>query len=181
MKQLVFEIVRQKWRVLCILLTLLLLNTALAVMVNSYQLPSLAELQSKWNSLRRQYAGIGKVDASTLHQQAAADLEKLKAQIPEKREFARILCELYETAASCAVDVGAVTYKPLQVKEEDLLSYQLTFSVNGSYAAVKSYLADLQKNQELLVVDSVSFSNSDLYLENVVMDLHLTVYLRGGA
>ncbi len=44
--------------------------------------------------------------------------------------------------------------------------------------AVKSYLFDLQNNQELIVVDSVSFSNKDLYSENVVMDLRVTVYLR---
>jgi hypothetical protein len=56
----------------------------------------------------------------------------------------------------------------------------LSLSVSGGYAAVKSYLSDLQSNPELIVVDTVTFSNSDLFVENVVMDLHLTVYLREG-
>jgi len=105
----------------------------------------------------------------------------VKGKIPEKRQFARVLSDLLEAAASSGVGVGAISYKPLQIKEEALLSYQLSLSVSGGYAAVKSYLADLQGNPELIVVDTVSFSNSDPFVENVVMDLRITVYLREGA
>lgn len=181
MKQYVFEIVRQRWRFLCVIMSLLLLNVTLGAVVSSYQLPSLADLQTRWSNLRRQAARAGQVDAATLHHQGSADLEKLKVRIPEKREFARVLSEIYESAASSAVEVGAISYKPVLIKEEALLSYQLSFSVDGGYAAVKSYLSDLQKNPELIVIDTVTFANSDLFVENVVMDLRITVYLRGGA
>ncbi|NTV48293.1 MAG: type 4a pilus biogenesis protein PilO [Geobacteraceae bacterium] len=181
MKQYFFEIVRQKWRLLMVILFLLLFNITLGIVVSAYQLPSLINLQIKWSDLRHKASLSGQLDPTTLHQQGSADLEKLKASIPEKRQFARVLSDLLEAAASSAVEVGPLSYKPLQIKEEALLSYKLSFSVSGSYAAVKSCLADLQKNPELIVVDSVSFSNNDLYVENVVMDLHLTVYLREGA
>lgn len=181
MKQFFYEIVRQKWRLLSIILTLLLLNVALGVVVSSYQLPSLADLQSKWSILRQKSAGAGKLDVTALHHQGAADLEKVKARIPEKRHFARVLSNLLEAASSSAVEVGAISYKPVQIKEEALLSYELSFSASGSYAAIKSYLADLQKNPELIVVNNVTFSNSDLFVEKVVMNLNITVYLREGA
>jgi len=181
MKQYVLEIVRQKWRLLSIILTLLLLNITLGIVVSAYQLPSLANVQITWSDLRRQTARAGVADAATLHKQGAADLEKLKERIPEKREFARVLSELLESAASNAVDVGTISYKPVPIKEEALLSYQLSLSVSGRYAAVKSYLSDLQNNRELIVVDSVAFSNSDLFVEHVAMDLRITVYLREGA
>lgn len=181
MKQYVLEIVRQKWRLLSIILTLLLLNVALGFIISAYQIPLLADLQMKWNSLRRQVALAGKVDAATLHQQGSADLEKLMAKIPAKREYARVLSDLMEAASVSAVEVGTISYKPMPIKEETLLSYQLSLSVRGSYAAVKSFLSDLQENPELIVVDSVVFSNSDLFIENVVMDLRVTVYLREGA
>lgn len=180
MKMYVLEIVRQKWRLLSVILALLLVNVAIGVFVSAYQLPSLMNLQTKWNDLRRKGVG-GHVDAATLHREGSADLEKLKARIPEKRHFARVLNELLEAAASSAVEVGAISYKPLQIKEEALLSYHLTFSVNGGYAGVKSYLSDLQKSPELIVVDTVTFTNTDLYIENVVMNLGITVYLREGA
>ena len=181
MKRYVSEIVREKWHLLSVILTLLLLSIILGVVVSAYQLPSLADLQIKRSDLRRQTARAGVVDAATLYQQASADLKTLTARIPEKREFARVLSELIESAASNAVEVGAITYKPVLIKEEALLSYQLTLSVSGRYAAVKSYLSDLQNNQELIVVDSVKFSNSDLFDEHVAMDLQITVYLREGA
>lgn len=181
MKQYVLEIVRQKWRLLGIILILLLLNGIIGIVVSAYQLPSLTALQNKWSDLRRQNARVGVADAATLYKQGSDDLEKLKVRIPEKREFARVLSELLESAASSAVEVGVISYKPVQIKEEALLSYQLSLSASGRYAAVKSYLSDLQNNQELIVVDSVAFSNSDLFVENVVMDLRITVYLREGA
>ena len=175
------EIVRQKWRLLSIILTLLLFNVITGVAVSTYQKPALAELQVKWGNLRHQIAQNGKMDASTLYQQGSADLITLNAAIPEKRHFTRMLSELLEAAAGNTVEVGAISYKPVLIKEEKLLSYQLSFSVSGRYAAVKSYLADLQDNPELLVVESVNFVNSDLFVENVVMDLRITVYLREGA
>lgn len=181
MKQYVLEIVRQKWRFLSIIMFLLLLNLTLGIVISAYQLPSLADLQTKWSNLRRQAAGAGQMDATALHKQGALDLEKLKVKIPEKRQFARVLSDLLEAAASSSVEVGTISYKPVQIKEEALLSYQLSFSVSGGYAAVKSYLSDLQKNPELIVVNTVAFSNSDLFVENVVMDLRITVYLREGA
>jgi type IV pilus assembly protein PilO len=181
MKQLMLEIVRQKWRFLSIILILLLLNVALVFVVSTYQLPILADLQTKWSSLRRSSAGAGQMDPAALYQQGSADLEKVKGKIPEKKQFARVLSDLLEAAAISGVEVGAISYKPQQIKEEALLSYQVSLSVSGGYAAVKSYLADLQGNPELLVVDTVSFSNSDPFVENVVMALRITVYLREGA
>lgn len=181
MKRYILEIIRQKWRLLGVMLLLLLLNVILAVVVSAYQRPLVADLQTQWSNLRRQAAQSGTVDAATLHRQGGADLEKLKERIPEKRQFARVLGDLFEAAASSAVELGPLSYKPERIKEEALLSYQLSYSASGSYAAVKSYLADLQKNPELIVVDSVDFSNSDLFAENVVMNIKLSIYLREGA
>ena len=181
MNEYVLEIVRQKWRILCVILALLLLNAGLGVVVSAYQIPSLTDLQAKWNTLRRQSAGTGQLDMTALYKLGLADLEKLNAKIPEKRQFARVLSDLLEAAANSAVEIGTISYKPVPIKEEALLSYQLSLSASGGYAAVKSYLADLQKNPELILIDSVAFSNSDLFVENVVMEVHLTVYLREGA
>jgi hypothetical protein len=52
-------------------------------------------------------------------------------------------------------------------------------SVGVRYAAIKSFLADLQKSTEMIIVDSMSISKRDLYEENVTLDLKLTVYLQG--
>lgn len=181
MNRILIEIVREKKAMLAVVLVLILLNAALMVFVGSYQAAALAAAQAKWSGLRRQAAAIGNADSAALYRQGTVDLEKLKTRIPEKREFARVLSDLFESAASSGVTTGAISYKPLKLKNEGLLSYQLLLSVNGSYAAVKSYLADLQKNPELIVVDDMGLSNNDLFTEHVIMNLSLTIYLREGA
>jgi len=178
MTRLIVEIFQQKRRLTSAILLLLLINLILAVVISAYQELALANLQTEWSALRRQTARAGQLDAVALYHKGTADLDKLKARIPQKEEFTRVLSELYEEAESSAVEVGSISYKPVPIKEEALLAYQLTLSVNGSYAAVKSFLADLQKRPELLVIDSVAFANNDLFVENVVMDLHITVFFR---
>lgn len=181
MNRILIEILRKKKFALAAILLLILLNAALMVLVGSYQTKALAAAQAKWSDLRRQAAAAGKADATARYRQTAIDLEKLRTRIPPRREFARVLSDLFESASSSGVTTGAVNYNPQKVKDEELLSYQLSLSVNGSYAAVKSYLADLQNYPELIVIDKVSLSNTDPFVENVTMDLGLTIYLREGA
>jgi type IV pilus assembly protein PilO len=180
MNLILLEIIRQKKILLLFILALIVINVALLVVIASYQEPALVTSRSKWNELRTRVARSGHADALTLYSRGKSDLEKLNTRIPPKREFARLLTELLESASNSGVTMGAISYKPLSIKDEALLSYQLALSVNGDYAAVKSYLSDLLQNPELLVVDGVSFTNSDLFVENVVMNLHVTVYLREG-
>jgi type IV pilus assembly protein PilO len=65
------------------------------------------------------------------------------------------------------------------IKENTALtSYGISLAVSGGYAAVKNFLADVQRQGELIVIDNMTMANSDPYEENVVMNLRLTVYLR---
>jgi len=181
MKLLLLEIIRRKRFMLLLILFLILANIALMTAVASYQVPALNASRSKWSELRNLVARAGNADAAALHSQGKADLEKLNSRIPPKLEFARVLSDIFEAASNNAVSTGAASYKPLSIKEVALLSYKLSLTVSGDYASVKSFLSDIQQNQELIVVDSVSLTNNDLFTENVVMNLDITVYLREGA
>lgn len=180
MNQIIIEIIRRKKALLVLVLALILANIALMVVV-SFQEPELTASRSKWSELRGLVARTGHVDTATMYQQGIKDLEKLDSRIPPKREFGRVLSELIETASDNGVVSGPLSYKPLSIKDESILTYQLTYSVSGDYASTKSYLSDLLQNRELVVVDSVSMSNGDSMTENVVMNLNVTVYLREGA
>jgi type IV pilus assembly protein PilO len=180
MKQALLELFRQKKRALSVLMVLIVLNIGLYVGTAGYIEPKIAASQTSWNDLRQRVAVAGKADVATVYRRGTDDLKKLATRIPAKREFPRVLGDILDAAASSGVVTGNVSYKPEAVKgRDDLLAYGLSMSVGGSYAAVKSFLADLQKNSEMIVIDGVSFSNNDLYEENVIMDLHLTVYLQG--
>lgn len=179
MKDAILEIVRQKKRLLIAIALLALLTVALFVAVDGYQLPEIVAAQMKWGDLRRQVVVAGRGDVTNTYKQGKIDLETLKGRIPPKRQFPRLLGDILEQAVSSGVATGPITYKPRVIKDEGLLAYELAMSVNGRYAAIKSFFADLRKFRELVVVDDFSLTNSDVFEENVTMDLHVTIYLRG--
>lgn len=179
MNQAILELIRQKKRTLIAALVLLVLNIGLYAATSGYLEPRIAVSQTAWTDLRQRVAVAGRADVATVYRQGVDDLKKLAARIPAKRQFPRVLGDILDAAASSAVVTGNVSYKPQSLKDQDLLAYGISMSVSGSYAAVKSFLGDLQKNSEMIVVDGISLSMSDFYEENVVLDLRMTVYLQG--
>ncbi|GFE61610.1 type 4a pilus biogenesis protein PilO [Geobacter sp. AOG2] len=179
MNQVIQEIVRQRQRILVVVLVLLVLNIAVLVFLKGYLASAISDTQTSWGDLRRRVAVAGQNDAATIYRRGKADLEQLRTRIPPKNQFPRLLGGIFDTASSDSVSVGAVNYRPSVIKDNPaLLSYGLSLSVSGSYAAVKNFLADMQKNGELIVIDGLTMANNDPYEENVVMDLHMTVYLQ---
>ncbi|MBK5273550.1 MAG: type 4a pilus biogenesis protein PilO [Desulfuromonadales bacterium] len=179
MNQVILELLQQKKRTLITIVVLLLLNIGLYAVSTGYLDPGIVTARTSSNDLRDRVAVAGRTDVASIYHRGTEDLKKLAMRIPAKRQFPRVLGDILDTAASNAVITGTVSYKPEIVKGRDLLAYGISMTVSGSYAAVKSFLADVQNNGEMIVIDSMSLSNNDLYEENVVMDLRLTVYLQG--
>jgi len=179
MNQALLELFHQKKRTLIVTLVLLVLNICLYAVSAGYLEPKVAASQASWSDLRQRVAVAGRADVATVYRRGVDDLKRLMVRIPVKRQFPRVLGDILDAAASSAVVTGGVSYKPQAIKDQDLLAYGVSMTVGGSYAAVKSFLSDLQKNSELIVIDDIGFSKSDLYEENVVLDLRLTVYLQG--
>jgi type IV pilus assembly protein PilO len=174
------ELYHQKRRLLIVLAALLVVNIGLYAALNAYLLPAIITSQASWSDLRQRVAVAGKSDVASVYRRGIDDLKTIATKIPAKRQFPRVLGDILENAVTSGVVTGAISYKPQVVKgQEELMAYSLTMAVSGSYAAVKSFLGDLQKSSDLVVVDGVSFANSDLFEENVSMDLHLTIYLQG--
>lgn len=181
MKTRILELLRLKRRPLIVVALLALVTLALSVAVDGYQAPKIAAAQTKWSELRRQVALGDHRDVASVYRQGGIDLETVRGRIAPRRQFARLLGEVLEQAASSGVITGPLSYKPRTIKEENLLAYAVTMSVSGRYAAVKSFLTDLLNSRELVVVEDFSMANNDFFEEKVVMDLHLTIYLREDA
>lgn len=175
------EIMRLKKWMLIAVAVCLLLNIGLLVWIDGYQSPAIASARMKWNDLRRRLANSGRESVENRYKQGKADLETLQTRIPPRRQFPRQLGDILESVASSGVVVGALSYKPQVIKDEHLLAYGVTISVQGRYAAIKSFLADQLRNRELIVVEGVSLTSSDPFEENVNMELQMTVYLQEGA
>jgi len=179
MNQALLELIQQKKRSLIVAVVLLVFNIGLYAVTAGYLEPKIAVAQASWSDLRQRVAVAGRADVATVYRRGVDDLKKLALRIPVKRQFPRVLGDILDAAASNAVTTGSVSYKPQAVKDRDLLAYGISMSVGGSYAAVKSFLGDLQKNGEMVVIDGITLTKNDLFEENVVLDLRMTVYLQG--
>ncbi len=173
------EIVRQKWQFLVVIFLFVVANSTISYLISAVQQPKIDELRAQWSELRRQSPKKQAVDLVTLHRQYTSDLAQLMDRVPAKGEFARVVGDLLESAQENSIEVSNASYKMVPVKEDTLKCYQLSFTGRGSYAAVKSYLADILRSQELIVVDSVAFVNSDHFSDTVSMNLRVAVFLRG--
>lgn len=160
---------------------LLLINGALSLFINNIQSPSLLAAQTRWNKLRQQAALMGKMDVNSIYKKSITDLGIIRTKIPLRRQFPKVLADIFEKASFHKVSVGKTTYKALVSKEQNLLPHEISLTVNGNYIQIKSFLTELLETDEMLVVDSLSLVNKDIYEEKITMDLRLTAYLREGA
>ncbi len=171
------EILRVRRKTLFLLLGFFLLNCALALYASVYQEPRLSLLRDEWTSRRRMSGGM-RQDRGASFDKGNADLARWRLMIAPKKDFARILADLRDLAGSNSVTVGSVSYKPEEIKGENLLSYTLGFTVTGRYGAVKSFLGDLGRFKEMVTVNTIALNNPKLTEEKVDLNLTLTVYLR---
>lgn len=172
------EFFKQKKKLLAAVIGLVLLNVLFFVAFTGVIEPRRVTAAQRYDELQRRSRAEGAADVSTLYKRGIEDLKNFTGRIPDKRQFPQLLGDLMEIALSSSVKVGKMSYKPQQLKEDNLLAYTLAMSVTGTYPAVKSFLADVQGKNELLAVEHASFANDDPYEESVLLDLKITIYLR---
>lgn len=153
---------------------------ALQVLINLYQLPKVERLQAEWMQLREQEGrGAALQDRETLYRNGLADLAKFRGKIYPKSQFARFIGELYDMAGKSNLELASITYKPTLAKEDQLLSYALTLTVNGSYAQVKRFIYDLGSGgSNILTIDSIAMTAGGSTAEAVQLQLTISSWFK---
>lgn len=178
--KLLLEIVRARLKSIVVLVTLLVVNVALACYALLWQAPRNEALQVRRNEQQRLLASGGG-DRSAVYRQGTTDLETFLTLVPPRKSFARVVGEILEMAQNSGLTVSGVTYKPQPLASGGLIDYSLSFSVMGKYAGVKSYFADLHRFREMVVVEQFSLAGGRATEEVVDLKLNLTVYLQAVA
>lgn len=172
------QIINARRNSFLIISILILINIGLYIYSSVFQGPQVALLQNKWSEKRLLAVGGGAfMDVAATYRQGTADLAAWRTRIYTKKEFARFIGELFETATNNTLKVGSITYKPQTIKGEDLLAYSIGFNVSGKYAAIKSFIADIERLREIAVIDNISL-NGKTTEESIDMRLQLTAYFR---
>ena len=171
------EIMQVRPKSIITLGALLIINIAVGVYVFFWQNPRNESLQTLRNEQQRLLASGGG-GINTNYRQGVTDLATFNGMVPPRKSFARVVGELLELAQNSGLTTSGLSYKPELAATSGLMNYALSFSVTGKYAAVKSYLADLQRFKEMVVVEQFSLSGGKTTEEIVDLKLHLTVYLQ---
>jgi type IV pilus assembly protein PilO len=171
------HIIKVRQNIFIFIFILIVINIGLYIYSSTYLEPHLVELQKKWSEKRLLAAGGPVLDATVVYRQGTSDLATWRERIYSKKDFARFIGDLFETATNNSLKVGAITYKPEPIKDEKLIAYSIGFNVSGKYAAIKSFIADIERFREIAMISNISLNGSATE-ESVDMKLQLTAYFR---
>ena len=169
------EIVRQRRRQLILLGCLLLVATAVYLLRVSVLQEKLVDARRDWAQQRTQLKQKTMQGKAELYDTAQLDFAKFTSRIPDKKEFARVIGELFEYADNNSLSIGSVSYKPVKTIN-GYLEYQINIDVTGRYGEIKSFLTDINQAKEIITVDEVKFNKGGkLFDDEVTMRAILTV------
>lgn len=178
--KMLLEILRVRKKSVIALAVLLVITVTLVVCLQVWLIPGTAALQVQRNE-RQRLLSTGGGDISAVYHQGTKDLATFGELVPSRKAFARVVGQLFELAANNNLTVSGVSYKPNHSSTNAVVNYTLSFSVVGKYAGAKSYLADLQRFREMVVIDQFDMAGGKATEENVDLKLNMTIYLRTGA
>jgi len=163
---------------LIVIFILVLVNIGLYIFYTTYLEPGLTGLQAEWSEKRLLAASGNLVDTTSVYRRGTADLSAFYGRVPRKKEFAAFIGDLFETANNNSLKVGTISYKPEIIKGEKLLAYSIGFNVAGKYAAIKSFISDIERLRQIAVIDNISL-NGKADEEYVEMKVQMTAYFKG--
>jgi len=174
-----FEIIRMRKKSCLAIIALALANILLYIFIMSFQASKLEALRNDWFE-KRQRPSVGALDKTYIFSQGKNDLAAFESRIPPKRDFMRVVGELFEIVSNNGLSIGSVGYKPELIKDRDLLVYGLNFSVTGSYAAVKSFIADIEQSSEMVSIDHITLTGAEASPDTVQVSVRISAFFTTG-
>lgn len=175
--KIIIEIIKLRRRTFLTILVLFITNVILHFFIAGSQEPQLESLQKEWLE-KRQMPFEGAMDKAFIYSQGKKDLADFNSRIPLKKDFARVIGDILEIASNNGLSISSIGYKPTSVKGRNLLVYNLSFGVSGSYASIKSFISDIERSPDILSIDSISLSRGDLSQDSVQFSLQISSFFR---
>ncbi len=173
----IIELIKLRHKTFLLILLLLIANLIMHFFIAGSQEPKLEALQKEWLD-KREITLTGPADKAFIYGQGKKDLAIFDSRIPPKKDFARVVGDILEIASNNGLSISSIGYKPSLVKDKGLLVYTLGFGVSGSYAAIKSFMSDIERSPDILSIDSVSLSREDLSRDSVKFSIQLSAFFR---
>lgn len=170
------EILRARRICLLLLSLLIFLNLGIYVFNHYVRHPELEKARRDWTALRQKRTGTGQQQAAA-YAESIVDLRVFRDAIPLKKNLPEVLGELFQIVADNGLRTSTVEYRPALLEDQRLWAYAVTMKVAGPYESLKFLINDIQRTEQMLVVDNLRF-NADDQKDYVTLDMALTFYLK---
>lgn len=113
-------------------------------------------------------------------EQMEKDLLAFSALIPDKKNFADFIGELFLWANQSQLEIKQVNYQPEIDEETEYLNYGLSFSVQGDYAQLKKFIHLLEASKRILIIDKIAMAGrrTDDNSTSVNLQINLTTFFQ---
>lgn len=163
--------------------TLLLLNLGCYLIVDLWVTPEVNQLESRYIELQTQTRKLQQEQAAADNPRAVfargtADLASFRQRVPEKKEFTRLIGEVFDMAQQTGLNIHQVTYQPNLLVKQNLLEYVLSFSVEGEYSQLKRFISLLESSERLIAIESLGLASGSDSGEKIGLQLRLATYFQ---
>lgn len=107
---------------------------------------------------------------------ASQDLSKFHQAIPDYKEFTGLVEDLLVLSNSASLNINKISYNSTQLKESELLKFELNFNVAGDYEQIKSFIHSLEQLNRLIAIKQISLQGASD--KGVNLRLKLETYFR---
>ena len=120
----------------------------------------------------------GMKDKQDVFVEAKKEIQFFKNQLPARTDISEFTAELFEILNRHGLSFSNTVYKQEDSDLQDLLKYTASLTINGKYASLKAFLADIQESRSLFCIQSLLFKNKSEEDESIDMQLNLATYFR---
>lgn len=99
------------------------------------------------------------------------------ASLPVVNDVPTQLKLLFEQAKHNTILINEVQYKEQQLQGNELIRYDITFSVFASYPQIKAFIADVLVNLPSLALEQVSFNRDEPSVDTVTTQLRFSLFM----
>jgi Tfp pilus assembly protein PilO len=133
----------------------------------------MAGKEAQWQAARPRVSRMAQFE------KAQMDLKAFWALLPERDRFPMISASLSELARGHRLSIPGINYQSEKVSGQDLTRIAFSFSVQGSYQDIRSFILAVERSDDFLIIEDLNLLKAGKdYNDPIHLQLRMGVYLR---
>jgi Tfp pilus assembly protein PilO len=158
---------------------ILVINIAVFVGVKEQEITTVPRLHQAYEAKRKARLPEKTDTVVARLKQSKEDIHRFVGLLPDKLMIPDVMQEVLELLNRHGLPRVNMSFSPESTDFPGLMRYTTSFSVNGTYPSLKTFLADLQNSKTLFCIEGLALANQTGEDSGPVsLQLKLALYLR---